>query len=230
MKYLFVIIVVAFININTLFAQFPSLPNIINPTLVDTKQNQNANGHIISIQPFSPLLSHYTIGYERGLGHDYSIETKISIINLQPRKDEIKYTQPKLEQGFFIRTGLKFFRQKDYINPNAQRYHRFQGRYFKPEIIVGHIKSTDRRSPMNIPKEIIFGALMFNFGRQFVFAKRVVIGYEVGVGYAFSNEGRSTSKRINSRPHFYYSHIGTPNGSLPIAISASFNMGYVIGK
>ncbi|TAE70729.1 MAG: hypothetical protein EAZ85_11555 [Bacteroidetes bacterium] len=229
MKYILALIVVFFWSITNLLAQLPALFNTTNPSLVDTKKNQNKNGHIISVQSFAPMLSHFTIGHETGLGHDYSIETKISIIHKQPKRNETTIKDPLLQEGFFIRSGLKFYRQRDFINPNLQRYHRFQGRYFKPEIIVGFIKSTDVVNSSNT-KNISFGALMFNFGRQYVFVERFVIGYEVGVGYAFSNEGKLPSTRANSRPKFYYSHIGTPNASLPIAISASFNVGIVIGK
>jgi hypothetical protein len=225
-KILWCLLPIIILGLDSVLKAQTNFPELKHNEATDLKKNQIPNGNVFSIEPFAPLFKHFTIGHETGLGHDYSLETKISVISRKPSKEENRYINPMLDEGGFVRTGVKFYRQKDYINKNREAYHRFQGRYIKPEIVIGFMRSSDVSAINDIPKNIFFGALLVNFGRQYVFAERFVIGYEFGFGYAFSNEGNDIRKIRG----FYYSHIGTPNTNFPIAASIGFNMGLIINK
>jgi opacity protein-like surface antigen len=136
------------------------------------------------------------------------------------------------QYGAFLRTGIKFLRAFSPYQDNERSRHPLEGTYIKPEIVVGCFSETNPLNANRYRTSTIAGAIMVNFGKQYAFGDRLLVYYDMGVGYAFSNENMT---RINNgeryRPYgLYYSHFGTPNARIPIAFSASFGIGYIFAK
>jgi hypothetical protein len=192
---------------------------------------------VLSVEFIAPLFRHFTVGHEMELRKDISWETKVGVIfpNAVSSTSDFNYQQ----QGGFIRTGIKFYRNfpqnrwRFWGNNNDRERNVFEGRYIKPEIVVGYFSEKDPDSPLR-SNNTFASAILLNFGRQYVFAKRLTLGYEWGLGYAFSNEDMNrinTPNAKNYRPYgWYYSHVGAPNSDFPIAFSVGFNVGVVLGR
>lgn len=196
------------------------------------KQPLPARQHAVTVEFASYLFRHFTLGHEVELGQNISLASKVGIV-LQngSTTNENNYHQ----RGAFVRTGLKFYRDFPVrsmiwrgLEPDDRMA--FEGRYIKPEIILGYFTESAPDAP-STRYNTLSGAIMLNFGRQYAFAKRLLVGYEWGIGYAFSNEDMSKIGQKNYRPYgFYYSHVGLPNTQFPVAFSLGFNVGIVLGK
>lgn len=229
------------------FAQIPSLPQTPN---IDPSKILSGipKRHAISVDFLAPLFRHFTAGYEMEIKKDISLESKVGVIfggpvSMAPDQNYKQY-------GGFIRTGVKFYRdfpQRSFLFWGArEREERgtFEGRYVKPEIVIGYF-SEESTAPANYNpyssyapptttqrNSTFAAAILVNFGRQYLYGKRLLVGYEAGIGYAFSNENMARINNGNSyRPYgWYYSHVGLPNSEFPIAFSMSFNVGILLGK
>lgn len=218
---------------NSSVAQNPDLPTRNEAgkrTALPTRK------HAFSVEFVAPLLRHFTAGHEMELRENISWETKVGVIfpRAVSSTSDFNYQQ----QGGFIRTGVKFYRNFPqnrwrFWGNNQRERDVFEGRYIKPEIVVGYFSEKDRDSPLR-NNHTFASAILLNFGRQYVFAKRLTLGYEWGLGYAFSNEDMNRINAPNAknyRPYgWYYSHVGAPNSDFPIAFSVGFNVGVVLGR
>jgi opacity protein-like surface antigen len=191
-------------------------------------------GTAISVELVAPILRHFTFGYERELWRDVAWETKLGVVfggNLP-----LNLNKDFQQQGVFVKTGLKFFRNFPANAFGFQHHAQYQrqaleGSYIKPEVIVGYFNESEPNNSLH--KNNTFSmALMLNFGRQYAFGKRLRFYYEAGLGYALSNEDMT---RINQgdkyRPYgWYYSHVGSPNAKIPIAFSVGLGLGYALSR
>lgn len=241
----------------SVFAQVPGLPTPSTPQIDKSKISKVLRGiprhHAISTEFLAPLFRHFTFGHEMEIKKDISLESKVGVIFGGPVSSNPD--QNYKQYGGFVRTGVKFYRdfpQRNFLFwGERERGERgtFEGRYIKPELVLGYFSeestttATSAYSPQgsyipapSIPttqrKGTFAAAVLVNFGRQYLYGKRLLVGYEWGVGYAFSNEDMTQIRNGNIyRPYgWYYSHIGAPNSDFPVAFSIGFNVGLLLGK
>lgn len=233
------------------FAQIPDLPNTpeINKSKITNALRGIPRHHAISTEFLAPLFRHFTFGHEMEIKKDISLDSKVGIIFGGPVS--MGADQNYKQYGGFIRTGVKFYRdfpQRNFLFwGERERGERgtFEGRYVKPEIVLGYFSEETAMTTSSNPqgsyapptvttqrRGTFAAAILVNFGRQYLYGKRLLVGYEWGFGYAFSNEDMTQINNGNMyRPYgWYYSHVGAPNSEFPIAFSVGFNIGLLLGK
>ena len=251
-----ILLILLMLSVGLAFAQFPSIPEkpIMDLKTISSDLKKKSwflnRRHAITAEFFAPMFSHFTVGHEMELSKDISLETRIGVIFSNNAGGTSGDIRAYAKGGGFVRTGVRFYRDfmprgilSWLLSRNCeQNRHVFEGFYAKPEIIIGSFTEANPDNP-NQRRNTIASAILINIGEQYCFAKRFLVGYEMGVGYAFSNEdmskiGPNSTNQQNAngttntyRPYgFYYSHFGAPNTNTPIAFSASFTLGVILGK
>ncbi len=94
--------------------------------------------------------------------------------------------------GGFVEAGYKFNKLPNFFNKGVRMTHIMQGSYVKPTATLGFY--TDNAvnyktgNPVLEKRKNVFGAIILNFGHQWVFGDKFLIDIYYGLGYAFDNE------------------------------------------
>ncbi len=133
----------------------------------------------------SPLKS-YELGFGIiGAGKNYQIDNFYTNGTYQPYK--------RNAFGGFIDAGYKFNKFQNFFNRGAIMSHVMQGTYIKPTATFGYY--TDNAinyktgTPVVEKRNNVFGAVILNFGHQWVFGEKFLVDVYYGLGYAFDNRG-----------------------------------------
>lgn len=139
----------------------------------------------IKINFFSPMRGFTELAYEQNLAPGRSIEAKMGIIGLGFNKED------RNPGGFYGGFSYKFYRTPDHYLRGMRYAHILKGGYVRPEIVFGGYSedvdkdfngSTERRN-------VTFGAVMINLGKQWVFSDAFLLDLYVGGGYGFDSTG-----------------------------------------
>lgn len=179
----------------------------------------------IKIDFLAPMFGQFTMGYERSLKPGASIELQLSIIGAGVQNDK-----DFSASGAFIRVGYKFIKSPDFYLRGMRYSHILKGSYIRPEFTIGQCSETVTDYDYSIfgfvsskptDREVTFGAIMLNFGKQWVVNDVFLVDYFVGLGYGFS------TKHQDKDAYSFNNHamIG-PFLDNPI----SFNVGLKIGR
>ena len=119
----------------------------------------------------------------------------------------------------FVGFGYKLIKSPDFYLSNMRYSHLLKGGYIKPEISLALYAIDQDYYYNNNTRETIFsGAIMVNFGKQWVQDNLMLFDMYVGVGYGFSTNSNNDSMEYN----FGYA-TGPPQ--FPIALTAGINLG-----
>jgi hypothetical protein len=193
----------------------------------------------LKINFLSPLFGHTQITYEKGIAPGRSWEALVSLIGVGKSQivtgytnnlgvyNEIRRNQAGLGLGF----GYKFIKTPDFINRNIRFAHLLQGAYLKPNIYTGAYGESILDSKTNIPttkrRSVVYGAIMLEGGKQWIFSEALVFEFYAGVGYCADNIKKVDNQYFgsgdNSGSHFTNLRVGTsPGFSLSSGIRAGF--------
>ncbi len=164
---------------------------------------------VIKMEFFSPLSGNTTLGYERYIKNFTSIEAKVGIIGLGKKIDDYR------DNGVFVKVGPKFKLKPDYATQGTFGTHLLRGGYIRPELalsVFSH-KEFDRAE-----KTITSGALLINYGKQYVLGNVMTLDWHIGMGYGFSNDDEQG---------YYYGYSAGDN-DFPMAFSAGFTLGVLL--
>ncbi|MDF3078032.1 MAG: hypothetical protein K0S09_1921 [Sphingobacteriaceae bacterium] len=153
----------------------------------------------IKINFLSPLLGYTQLNFEHNMRPGRSYELTLGIIGLG-KKQELGYysssssTPNYREQaGVFMGGGFKLSRMPDLVNGKDRFNHVMQGSYIKPELLFGfysqNMESYNSTTFNNsiVKKDVSFGALMLNLGKQWVLGDIMILDVYAGAGYAIDN-------------------------------------------
>lgn len=172
----------------------------------------------IKIDFISPLTGNTTISYEQSIKPGRSWEASVGLIGLglDPNNNN--------PLGLFAQFGFKFIKSPDFYFSRMRYAHLLKGGYVKPEVSLG-VYGIDRDTYyMNQNREtVISGAIMVNFGKQWVFDNVMLFDMYVGVGYGFSTGTYGDDMDYN------FGYVTGPP-EFPIALQAGINIGYLLKK
>lgn len=166
--------------------------------------------HAIKVDLFSPLLNHFTIGYERKIKLGINLELKASIIGTNISKF-INHSE-----GYFIKGGVKFIRLSDSYSKGLKYIHPLKGSYFKPEFIFGQYKKYEEN------KVVLYTHYVLDmvFGKQYLLSKKIAVDYYGGAGFGIQKSS------MDNDFTYAYSHIFLGK-KIPLIITGGLTIGFV---
>lgn len=152
-------------------------------------KNSYADNHLnaIKIHPFSPLYSCLTVSYERSVKAGQSYEGTLGIVGIGLNLMNVDPV------GVYGKFGYKFIKNPDYYLRGMRYAHLLKGTYFKPEIALSaysynktNVDYLNYSTTTTVRQNTISGALLLNFGKQWVFDNRFAVDFSMGIGYGFT--------------------------------------------
>ena len=165
------------------------------------KDPQNYEGQLskaIKINFLAPLLGYSQFSFEKSISPLKSYELGLGIIGAGKNYQIDNYYingqyQPYKRSAFggFVEAGYKFNKLPNFFNKGVRMTHIMQGSYVKPTATLGFY--TDNAvnyktgNPVLEKRNNVFGAIILNFGHQWVFGDKFLIDIYYGLGYVFDN-------------------------------------------
>jgi hypothetical protein len=211
-----------------------------NP-MADRSNYRQQHPQALKINFLSPLFANTAISYERSIKPGRSYEIGFSVIGLGLDQAQVN------PAGMYLRGGYKFISTPDFYIRGMRYNHILRGGYVKPELILGAysvdgqaLKSVNNSSTyssriitIDYRSDITFGAMMVNFGKQWVYDNQMLFDLYFGLGYGFSNISRDTyippGYEIENNNGYNYAFAGGVK-QFPLAFTLGFKLGFVFGK
>jgi len=190
----------------------------------NNKENyNNQKKNILKLDFFAPFTGNFTIGYERSIDANRSVEVSLGIIGLGVTNER------ENPAGIFIRAGHKFIIRKE-VYDNAYHYtHVLKGFFIRPDITMSYFSMTTYKYTYNpvtgmdkytsVRGDNFSMALTINIGKQYVFNNSIAFEWFAGFGYGFT----SSEDNIG----YYFSHTLPGGNDFPFAFQAGMLFGLV---
>ena len=172
----------------------------------------------IKIHPFSPFSGNLAFSYERSIKAGQSYEGTLGFIGLGINLLNVDPV------GVYAKFGYKFIKNPDFYLRGMRYAHLLKGTYFKPEIALSAyaFNKIDYISTTTTVRQSAFsGALLLNFGKQWVFDNRFAVDFSIGFGYGFTTIPKNDYSGIMSQ----YGFTVEPNTGL--ATTSNFKVAYL---
>jgi hypothetical protein len=214
--------------------------------MTDASNYIEQHNNAIKFGVFSPLNSNLAFSYERGIKPGRSFEVGIGIVGLG-----VKYQDVNVKGGFG-RIGYKFITSPDYYYKGMKYSHILKGGYLKPEIVFGgygidrqnyyytkvnsgsSYYSYNQINYVTYRRHVTFGALILNFGKQWIVDDLLAFDLFMGLGYGYSEYTQNPDKRSyyydDDEPEMYHYAFFGGVKDFRVVITAGFKVGYVFGK
>ncbi|HRH51454.1 MAG TPA: hypothetical protein PLP23_22065 [Panacibacter sp.] len=202
----------------------------------DIKDTANYTGQLtkaIKINFLAPLLGYSEFSFEKSTGVGKSYELSLGIIGLG-KSQLLTYNSGTLapinknQFGFFASAGYKFNKWPDFLFGRTRFTHIMQGAYAKPIIYLGNYSENREVYKPNDDafiekKNITFGALQIEFGKQWVFGEKFLIDIYWGLGYGADNKNKSDGYAYYSDATSAYNYANARLGKSP-GLSSTFGL------
>ncbi len=178
----------------------------------------------------SPLFGYTGVTYERLIKPGRSFEARVGFIGLGKNETNGSYNGNDFKRspkGAFLGTSFKFFNKPDYYVKGMRYSHIMRGKYIRPELILGSYKEnvygdgwdsdfeTDSRT-------IVYGAIMLNAGKQWIFSDVFLVDWSLGIGYAFDSNDDDNFFDSIVNDHFAIKKFGVDSN---FAVGSSLKIG-----
>lgn len=195
-----------------------------------TQFNKVNNTWMLKFHPFSPLFSQVAWDIEKTLYKNYSVELGMGIIGAGNEYDNLEAS------GYLLRLGYKIT-FPPIIQLHSNYYHPLHGYYIKTELaFVNYNRSRSYVLDENtailgvIKRDISSYALLFNFGKQWIWENYMGFDMYAGLGVGFSSEKITayTTGTIpdNSAMEYYqYAYFGGRSG-IPIVFNTGIRVSF----
>lgn len=198
----------------------------------------------IKINFLSPLLGFTQLNFEHNLRPGRSYELTLGIIGLG-KKQELGYfsssstaTTYREQSGVFFGGGFKLSRMPDLVSGKERYNHIMQGAYIKPELLFGfYSQNLNSYNPSTfknniVRKNVSFGALMLNLGKQWVLGDIMVLDVYGGLGYAIDNlHDNQTTNGETLESDFLGNHFVVLTGAdSGLGFSGGIKVGILLNK
>ena len=167
--------------------------------------------HMIKADLLSPILNHFTIGYEWKYKLGKNIEIKYSLIGSNLNKN-LKHAE-----GFFVKAGVKFISLSNSYSKGLKYINPMKGNYFKPELVFSQYKKDEEHENINYKNY----ALNIIFGRQYMLSKIFALDFFSGIGFGI----QSSSKEIDFS--YAYSHLFFGK-KIPLILTGGLTIGVIL--
>ena len=206
------------------------------------KDPQNYDGQLTKAIKFnflSPLLGYAQFSFEKSVSPLKSYELGLGIIGAGKNYQIDNYYvngqyQPYKRNAFgvFVDAGYKFNKLPNFFSKGTRMTHVMQGTYIKPTATLGFYKdnalSYKTGNPVIINRHNIFGAIILNFGRQWVFGEKFLVDLYYGVGYAFDNTKNDNSNNYYSDNLYNHFVIQKAGSGANLGFSGGVKVGLLI--
>ncbi len=177
------------------------------------KDPQNYEGQLtkaIKLNFLAPLLGYTQFSFEKSISPLKAYELGLGIIGAGKNYQIDNYyfngqyeTYRRNAFGVFVDAGYKFNKLPDFLRKGTRMTHIMQGTYIKPTATLGYYSdnaiSYKTGNAVVEKRNNLFGAILLNFGHQWVFGDKFLVDIYYGVGYAFDNVKRDDNN------NYYYS-------------------------
>jgi len=206
------------------------------------KDPQNYEGQLTKAIKFnflSPLLGYAQFSFEKSVSPLKSYELGLGIIGAGKNYQIDNYYvngqyQPYKRNAFgvFVDAGYKFNKLPNFFSKGTRMTHVMQGTYIKPTATLGFYKdnalSYKTGNPVIINRHNIFGAIILNFGRQWVFGEKFLVDLYYGIGYAFDNTKNDNSNNYYSDNLYNHFVIQKAGSGANLGFSGGVKIGLLI--
>jgi len=206
------------------------------------KDPQNYEGQLTKAIKFnflSPLLGYAQFSFEKSVSPLKSYELGLGIIGAGKNYQIDNYYvngqyQPYKRNAFgvFVDAGYKFNKLPNFFSKGTRMTHVMQGTYIKPTATLGFYKdnalSYKTGNPVIENRHNIFGAIVLNFGRQWVFGEKFLVDLYYGVGYAFDNTKNDNSNNYYSDNLYNHFVIQKAGSGANLGFSGGVKIGLLI--
>ncbi len=178
------------------------------------KDPQNYEGQLnkaIKINFLSPLLGYTQFSFEKSISPLKGYELGLGIIGAGKNYQIDNYyingqyqIYKRNALGGFVDASYKFNKLPNFFSKGTRMTHIMQGSYVKPTATLGFYtdNALDYKTGSAVieKRNNVFGALILNFGHQWVFGDKFLIDLYYGLGYAFDNVKKADNN------NYYYSN------------------------
>lgn len=208
------------------------------------KDPENYEGQLsraIKINFLSPLLGYSQFSFEKMVSPLKSYELSVGIIGAGKNYqiDNYYYSTgqylPYKRNAFggFAEAGYKFNKLPDFWQKGTRMTHIMQGTYIKPTATLGYYSDNALNyktgSPVLEKRNNLFGAIILNFGHQWVLGDKFLIDVYTGLGYAFDNvKTDHTNNSYYSDYIFNHFVIQKAGPGANLGVSGGFKAGLLI--
>ena len=166
--------------------------------------------HAIKADIFSPLLNHFTLGYEVKLKLGKNLEFKAALIATNINKN-LNHAE-----GYFIKGGIKFISLSNSYSRGLKYINPLKGNYFKPELVFSQYKKDEEHELISYTNY----AIDIIFGRQYMLSKIIALDFFSGVGFGV----QTSSKEVDFS--YAYSHLFFGK-KIPLIVTGGLTIGVV---
>jgi hypothetical protein len=202
--------------------------------LKDPELYKDQKAQALKINFIAPLIGYSEFSYEKSVGVGKSYELSLGIIGLG-KNSQLDWYNNGVQQtmknqfGFFAGAGFKFNKLPDFIFGRSRQTHLMQGGYARPQIYLGNYSENMRVVKNNIPAvekiNTTFGAIMIEFGKQWVFGETLLIDCYWGLGYGFDNKYNNNGYDDVAVNHYSMSRFGRSPG---LGLSGGLRVGLLL--
>lgn len=185
---------------------------------VSFKDPENYSGQLskaIKINFLAPLLGYTQVSFEKSITPLKSYEVGLGIIGAGKNSqiDNYYYNGQYIPYkrnafGVFVDAGYKFNKLPNFFTKGTRMTHIMQGTYVKPSATIGYYKDnalSNKTSNLVLEtRHNVFGAIILNFGHQWVFGDKFLVDLYYGFGYAFDNVEENSK---NYYTDYVYNHF-----------------------
>lgn len=199
---------------------------VFSSSMTDPEMYLGQNKNAFKVGMFSPMAGALSLGYERSLKPGSSVEGTLGLIGVGI--EETRFDNPA---GAYIKAGYKFISTPDFALKGMKYSHLLKGGYVKPEFAFATYQrdittyNSQTSSYTESRENIVAGALMLNFGKQWVFSNVFLIDLYAGIGYGFDNMKSVQSYYDYGGPTYHYGF--TVGSNIPMAFTAGFKVGFL---
>jgi hypothetical protein len=193
----------------------------------------------VKLNFLAPLLGYTQISFEKSISPLKGYELGVGIIGAGKNYEIDDYYingqyQPYKRNAFggFIEAGYKFNKLPNFWNKGMRMSHIMQGTYVKPTATFGYYSDNainyKTGNPVLEKRNNVFGAIILNFGHQWVFGDKFLVDIYYGLGYAFDNvkdDNDNSYYSTNNYNHFVIQKAG-PGANL--GLSGGLKVGLLI--
>jgi hypothetical protein len=221
-----------------------------NKGIVASTTNEFSNASlnsksVLKVNIFSPLLGYSQFALEKSINDRRGVEFGLGIIgagknlNIQPHTFALTLSSfpgnyyragHKNQFGGFFEFGYKFKKPFNFNTKSQNNFdaaNSFDGFYIKPSFIFGAYSFNqfrDDSTTVTVRRHHRFGALLANFGYQWVFDSRIVLDFYFGGGAEIDN----VQEGDDLYGHPFVLAVAKDNPSVNFAFTAGFRFGFLL--
>lgn len=207
--------------------------------LKDPEQYADQLNKALKINFLSPLLGFTQVSYEKSTGVGKSYELSFAVIGAGKNRllNFYDYNSIRNERrnqfGLAVGGGYKFSKLPDFLFGRTRFTHLMQGAYAKPVAYIGNY-SENRVAYKNNNQYVVerrnvtFGALEVELGKQWVFGDKFLIDIYTGLGWGADNK-KSDGDLFFDNDTEAYNYLNQRLGKSPgLSLNAGLKLGLLI--